>query len=81
MAQANLLSISVVTPTGILFSGEAHSVIAPGEKGVFEILVNHKPILSLLRRGELNIDGRFITIRRGIIKVVHNKIAAIVETS
>ena len=74
------LDVSVVTPQKILFQGKAESVIFPGEKGVFEVIQHHKPILTRLIRGEVLIDGHPIRIQRGVVKVAMNAISAIVET-
>ena len=36
-----------------LFEGEALSVSLPGREGVFQILAEHEPCVSELRKGEL----------------------------
>jgi F0F1-type ATP synthase epsilon subunit len=63
----------------ILFEGKAKSVILPGEKGTFEVLAYHKPLVSRLVTGPLIIDGEQIFVRRGIVKVISNKITVVVE--
>lgn len=75
-----LLDVSILTPEGPLFQGKTQSVIFPGEKGVFEVLLNHKPLLSRLMKGEVVIEGRSIQVRRGIVQVALNQVTAIVET-
>jgi F-type H+-transporting ATPase subunit epsilon len=79
MDESHLLDVSVVTPQGIFFDGKAHTVILPGEKGVFEILINHRPLLSRLFTGQIVIDERIIPIRRGVVRVVKNQVLAVVE--
>ena len=74
------LNVSIITPQSVLFEGKARSVILPGERGFFEILANHKPLLSRMIAGALTIDGRAFSIRRGIIKIALNNVNAIVET-
>jgi len=74
-----LLEVSVVTPEGILFEGNAQSVIFPGERGTFEVLPHHKPLLSRLVGGEVVVDGERILVQRGIAKVALNRVIAIVE--
>lgn len=75
----DLLEVFVYTPKEILFEGKASSVIFPGEKGVFEVLPQHKPLLSRILRGEILVDGQSIPIRRGVVKVALNRVAVIVE--
>ena len=79
MSQPNAIEVLVVTPQAILFRGKASAVTLPGEQGVFEVFSNHKSLLSLLVRGEVFVDQKEIPIRRGIVKVVHNNVFAIVE--
>jgi F-type H+-transporting ATPase subunit epsilon len=79
MSNANALDISIASPTRIIYRGKARSVVLPGEKGTFEILFNHKPVLSLLVLGDISIDNRLLSIKRGIVKVALNRITAIVE--
>ena len=75
------LDVIIVTPDGILFQGKADTIIFPGEKGVFEVLPHHKPLMSRLLRGDVLIDSRSIPIERGVVKVGLNTITAIVETN
>ncbi len=79
MSLANPIDVLVVTHQAILFRGQATSIILPGEQGTFEVLANHKPLLSLLLPGQIMVDHKSIPIKRGIAKLVHNKIFAIVE--
>ena len=81
MNQAHdLLDVTIVSPEGPLFEGKTHSVILPGEKGVFEVLPNHKPLLSRIVMGEVMVEGHTIAVQRGIVKVALNQVTAIVET-
>ncbi len=77
--EASLLDVSVVTPQKVLFEGKVQSVILPGEKGIFEVLINHKPLLSLLIIGDIIVDTQSIPIRRGIVRAIKNQVLAIVE--
>ncbi|MFC1645942.1 hypothetical protein ACFL2Y_02055 [Candidatus Omnitrophota bacterium] len=74
-----MLEVTVISPRKIVFKGQAISVILPGEYGVFEVLLFHKPLLSRLLQGRIDIDGRSIPILRGVAKVEENKVTAIVE--
>lgn len=74
-----LLEVSVFNPKEIIFKGKAKSVILPGEEGVFEALPFHKRILSRLISGNLFIDEQKFFLRRGIVKVIQNKVTIIIE--
>jgi len=62
-----------------VFKGKARSAILPGEKGVFEIMDFHIPIVSLLQEGDIIIDNEIFPIRRGIVNFYKNTLIAIIE--
>ena len=49
--------LEIVSPEATLFSAEVQSVAVPGVNGEFEILKNHAPIVSLLKKGNVKIFG------------------------
>ncbi len=51
--------LEIVTPEATLFSGEVESIAVPGVTGEFEMLNNHAPIVSLLKKGHVKIFGDF----------------------
>lgn len=73
------MNIIIVDPEKVIFEGNAHNVILPGEMGVFELLPFHKNLLSRLIKGLVSIDDRFLFIRRGIVKVESDVVTVIVE--
>ncbi len=56
------MKVDIVTPDGVLFSGEVEAVAVPGVKGEFVILKNHAPIISLLEKGNIRLIGEDIAI-------------------
>ena len=56
------MKVDIVTPDGVLFSGEVEAVAVPGIKGEFVILNNHAPIISILDKGNIRLIGEDITI-------------------
>jgi F-type H+-transporting ATPase subunit epsilon len=49
------ISLSVVTPEGEAFQGEADAVVLPGAEGEFGVLPGHEPFLTALRIGTVTI--------------------------
>ena len=49
------MNVKVISPEGQIFSGETDAVTLPGEKGSFQILKMHAPIVSTLSAGEVKI--------------------------
>lgn len=68
----------VATPETELFNDEVISVVLPGEKGFFEILANHAPIISVVRKGALEIVDKnqkkhSIEVPRGFFEFYKNQ--------
>ena len=73
------LEVLLLSPRQELYKGVAHSVIAPGEDGVFEVLPFHKRFLSRLISGILFVDNMEYRLKRGILKVNQNQVTIIIE--
>lgn len=50
-----MMKVKVISPEGQIFSGDADAVTLPGEKGRFQVLHMHAPIVSTLAKGEVKI--------------------------
>ena len=48
-------SLSVVTPDGAAFDGEAERIVVPGAAGDIGVLARHAPLVAMLRAGEIRI--------------------------
>jgi len=74
--------LEIVTPRKTVFRGEVQSVSAPGAMGGFQVLVNHAPLLSSLRIGEVRIvdpkgsetafatSGGFVEVRKNVVTLL-----------
>lgn len=49
------MHLQIVTPEQVLFSGEVHEVAVPGINGEFQMLNNHAPIVSVLKKGKIKL--------------------------
>jgi len=75
-----MLKVTVISPKRTIFEGEAKSVFLPGQEGEFEILEFHKPIISLLRQGDIIIDGvKSLVITKGAVRLYKDEVVALVE--
>ena len=74
-----MLDVVILSPQEELFKGRAHSLVFPGVQGVFEVLPFHHPLVSLLLPGIILVDDQPIGIRRGVVKIEHDLVTAIVE--
>ena len=47
--------LEIVSPEKTLFTGDVTSVHVPGTEGSFQILNNHAPIVSTLKKGSIRL--------------------------
>jgi F-type H+-transporting ATPase subunit epsilon len=47
--------LSVVTPAGTVFEGEAQMLVVPGDAGEIGVLARHAPLVALLKAGEIRV--------------------------
>ncbi|HUF12315.1 MAG TPA: hypothetical protein VMN78_04380, partial [Longimicrobiales bacterium] len=52
-----MLHVSVISPEASLYEGDATSVVAPAFDGEVGILTGHAPMMTLLGKGELRVEG------------------------
>ena len=55
MADKHLFSVSLVTPEGPAFEGEAEMLIVPGADGEIGVLARHAPLVALLNAGSTRV--------------------------
>ena len=57
LTMADALTVDIVGPDRVLWSGTAERVIAPSVEGEIGLLANHEPVLSVLRAGTVRVVG------------------------
>jgi len=50
--------LEIISPGAILYKGEVKSISFPGSYGDFQVLDNHAPIVSILKKGKVIIQGK-----------------------
>ena len=78
------MKLEILTPEKTLFNDEVLSVQVPGKSGSFEMLNNHMPIVSSLKKGVVKITNiqqkeMKIEINSGVIEMKQNKIIILAE--
>ena len=75
-----MLTLKVISPEKVVFTGEVESVTVPGTLGAFEILVDHAPLISSLESGvvtylpnggakaQLNILGGSVEVQKNELR-------------
>ena len=57
-AAARTFDLSLVTPDGAAFEGEAEMLIVPGAAGEIGVLARHAPLVAMLKAGEVRVKSR-----------------------
>jgi F-type H+-transporting ATPase subunit epsilon len=78
--------VEIVTPKGLVFSGDIMSFSAPGVVGGFQVLKNHAPLLSSIAVGEVKIvdlagNVSHYATSGGVVEVHDNKVMLLAETA
>ena len=78
--------LTIVTPVGTRFDGEAEALVAPGEEGSLGILAHHAPMIVGLEPGVLSVnDGSTISwfaMGPGVLEVtIDNVVTVLADTA
>jgi len=78
------MNLEIITPDKSIFTGEVSLVQLPGIDGSFEILNNHAPLISVLKKGKIKIKDdmgqeQFFEVNGGVIEVLKNKVLILAE--
>ena len=84
MADHPLFSISVVTPEGAAFEGNAEMLIVPGAAGEIGVLARHAPLVAMLKAGSTRVHvggGKVVEFATGpgFFKVEQDRALALVD--
>ena len=76
--------MSVVTPEGAAFEGDAEMVIVPGAAGEIGVLARHAPLVALLKAGSTRVhlgDGKIeeYATGPGFFQVLEDRAIALVD--
>lgn len=74
-----MFKVSIFDQERKLYEDLVSRVSLPGEAGEFAVLDFHAPMISLLRAGQISVDGKYLPIRRGVAMVDRNKLFVLVE--
>lgn len=77
--------LEIVAPDKKLFAGEVKLVQLPGSRSSFEILKDHAPLISSLKKGNIRMidnDGKemVLPINGGVIECRNNNIVILTDS-
>ncbi|MEI6885830.1 MAG: ATP synthase F1 subunit epsilon [Bacteroidota bacterium] len=79
------MKVDIITPDSTLFSGDQVVLVQlPGIDGSFEVLNDHAPLISILKKGKVKLQNKgekeqFFDINGGVIEVLSNKVLILAE--
>jgi F-type H+-transporting ATPase subunit epsilon len=81
-----LFNVSVVTPEGPAFDGEAEMLIVPGAAGEIGVLARHAPLVALLKAGSTRVHVGDGTVHEyatgpGFFQVLEDRAIALVDAA
>ena len=86
MAEHPKFSVSVVTPEGPAFEGEAEMIIVPGAAGEIGVLARHAPLVAMLNAGSTRVyldtdpeDVQTFATGPGFFQVLEDRAIALVD--
>lgn len=77
------MKLYILSPERSIYSGEVDSVTLPGVVGLFTVRINHAPLISTLKKGDVvfqeadgdksektvGIEGGFVEVKENVISV------------
>jgi F-type H+-transporting ATPase subunit epsilon len=86
VAQHPKFSVSVVTPEGPAYEGEAEMIVVPGAAGEIGVLARHAPIVAMLNAGSTRVyldmdtdDIRTFATGPGFFQMLEDRAIALVD--
>ncbi len=76
--------LEIISPDKKLYEGEVKSIVLPGIDGSFGILDKHAPLISALKKGEIQItvtenQKENFQVNGGVVEVLNNKVIVLAE--
>jgi F-type H+-transporting ATPase subunit epsilon len=81
-----MFDVSLVTPEGPAYEGEAEMIVVPGQAGEIGVLARHAPLIATLKAGSTRVyldrqadDVREFATGPGFFQVLEDKAIALVD--
>jgi F-type H+-transporting ATPase subunit epsilon len=80
---ARKLTVSVISPVAVGYTGEGDSVIVPAYDGKLGILVGHAPMMVLLGTGDVVVkngaEEHRVHVSGGFLQVIDDEVSVLAE--
>jgi F0F1-type ATP synthase epsilon subunit len=79
MAMSNFRCI-ILSPKNLIYESEIQSLFLQGDRGEFELLAYHYPLVGIVGKGDIVIDQtKTIPVKSGIVRFYANECTVLVE--
>jgi F-type H+-transporting ATPase subunit epsilon len=83
---ADTIHVDIVSPEGLLYSGEAHRVFAPASEGEIGVAPRHAPLLTTLKAGEVRVqiegeEEQAFYVGGGALEIQPNAVSILADTA
>ena len=79
----SVLTVEVVTPEALKFTGQARLVQLPGVLGEMGVMPGHEALVSMLNPGVIEVrapeGNRFFAVAQGFATIANNKVCVLVD--
>lgn len=71
------MELKILKLDGIKFEGKVSQVSLPGKDGEITILPNHIPLITILKKGNIKIEGQEIQVEGGVAEIDGEKVVVL----
>lgn len=73
---------TILSPKNLIFESEINSIFIDGDRGQYELLAYHYPLVGIMKESEIIVDWRHrIPVKSGVIRFFANECTVLVEES
>ena len=80
---AKSFTVDIVSPEGLVWSGDAEFLVARTPEGEIGIMADHEPVMAALVQGVVSVDGAEgrtkVDVEGGFLQVLRNQVTLITD--
>ncbi len=80
---AKSFTVDIVSPEGLVWSGDAEFLVARTPEGEIGIMADHEPVMAALVQGVVSVDGSEgrtkVDVEGGFLQVLRNQVTLITD--
>lgn len=79
------MNLEIINPSTVVYTGSDVTLIQfPGIEGSFEVMENHAPMISVLKKGKIKVIVKnekplWFDVNGGVVEVLQNKVLVLAE--